>query len=711
VARVIPEPEALPRPAATEAVVPGLPDRHRALGFDSDELVRMYRTVVLARTLDQKLWDLARSRTVPFVIPGQGQEAAQVGSAWALMRGHDLVLPYYRDVGVVLTMGMTPYEVLLNAFARPDDPNSGGRQMPYHWGARRLGVITGSSPIGTQLPHAAGLAKASQIRPDDRVTVCYFGEATASKGDFHEALNFAGIHRLPVVLLCENNEYAISVPMSLQSAVPDIARHADAYGFPGVVVDGNDALDVYAATRDAVRRARKGEGPTLVECKTYRLLPHTSDDDDKVYRSAEEVEAWRRKDPVPRLRAYLLGQRVLSPEEDSTLVEEVQAEVDDAARRAQQAPEAKPEMAFAHVYARPLRPIPGAPPTLVPPPAPAPVGPAAAPARPTQGTERSVVETVRHTLHELMAADERVVVLGEDVGILGGVFRATEGLQREFGANRVIDTPLAESSIVGIAIGMALAGLRPVAEIQFADFLHSAFDQLVSEAAKIHYRSAGDFTVPLVVRAPWGGGTHRAIYHSQAVEAFYAHVAGLKVVVPSTPADVAGLLRSAVEDPDPVLFLEHKKTYRRIKGPVPEHDWRVPIGVADVARPGGDCTVVTYGVHRHHCLAAADVLGEEGYSVEVIDLRTISPLDRDAVLSSVAGTGRLLVVHEDNISFGVGAELAAIVAEEAFYDLDAPVRRLAMADVPAMPYAMPMEAAVMIGVDEIVAATRSLMDE
>jgi 2-oxoisovalerate dehydrogenase E1 component len=591
-------------------------------------------------------------------------------------------------------------------FARPEDPNSGGRQMPYHWGCRRLGIITGSSPIGTQLPHAAGLAMASQIRSDDRVTVCYFGEATASKGDFHEALNFAGIHELPVVFLCENNEYAISVPMSLQSAVPDIAQHAPAYGFEGVVVDGNDALAVYGATRAAVDKAREGGGPTLVECKTYRLLPHTSDDDDKAYRSAEEVEAWRAKDPVPRLRRYLLGQGILSPDQDAELAEGVQEEVEEAARRAEDAAEASPDMAFTRVYARPLRPIPRAPASATPD-----LRTPVAPAPPTEGVERNVLETVRHTLHQLMGADERVVVLGEDVGLLGGVFRATEGLQPEYGRRRVIDTPLAESSIVGIAIGMALAGLRPVAEIQFADFLHSAFDQLVSEAAKIHYRSAGDFTVPLVVRAPWGGGTHRAIYHSQAVEAFYAHVAGLKVVVPSTPADVAGLLRSAVEDPDPVLFLEHKKTYRRTKGPVPEGEWRVPIGVADVALPGGDCTVVTYGVHRHHCLAAAEVLAEEGYSVEVIDLRTISPLDRDTVLTSVARTGRLLVVHEDNVSFGVGAEIAAIVVEEAFYDLDAPVRRLAMPDVPAMPYAIPMESAVMIGVDEIVAATRSLMDE
>jgi 2-oxoisovalerate dehydrogenase E1 component beta subunit len=321
-----------------------------------------------------------------------------------------------------------------------------------------------------------------------------------------------------------------------------------------------------------------------------------------------------------------------------------------------------------------------------------------------------VLDSVRHTLHELMADDERVVVLGEDVGVLGGVFRATDGLHAEYGPKRVIDTPLSESAVVGIGVGLALAGLRPVVEIQFCDFLHAAFDQMVSEAAKIHYRSNGDFSVPMVVRTPWGGGGHRGPYHSQAVEAFYAHVAGLKVVAPSTPADVAGLLREAVHDPDPVLFLEHKKTYRRVTGPVPDGDWRVPIGLADVARPGDDLTLVTYGLHRHLSLRAAEALAEEGYSVEVVDLRTISPLDRDTVLASVARTGRLLVVHEDNVSFGVGAEIAAIVAEEAFYDLDAPVRRLAMADVPALPFEVGLEAALTIDAEAIRVAAKDLLE-
>jgi 2-oxoisovalerate dehydrogenase E1 component len=670
-----------------------LPNRHSALGISDDELVAMYRTILLARLLDQKIWGLNRMGKAAFVVSAQGHEGAQVGSAWAIRAGHDMVLPYYRDLGVVLTLGMSAYEVLLAVFARADDPSSGGRQMPNHWGCKRLNIISGSSPIATHIPHAAGIALAAKLRRDDRVTVCYFGDGAASKGDFHESLNFAGIHKLPIVFVCENNGYAISVPLSKESAVENIAQHAHSYGMPGMIVDGNDPLDVYSTVHRAIRHARTGEGPALVECKTYRYLAHTSDDDDRTYRTPQEVEMWRKKDPLQRLKQYLIEQRLLSEQREDEVEAEVRAEVDDAARRAEAAPAPAAADAFTRVYAKPLRPAP-------------------APVPPEGGTERTIVDTVRQVQHELLAADERVVILGEDVGPRGGVFRATDNLHGTFGDERVLDTPLAESSIVGIGIGLALAGFRPIVEIQFADFIHAAFDQMVSEAAKLHYRSNGDFHVPLVVRAPWGGGVHGALYHSQSIEAFYAHVAGLKVVAPSTPADVAGLLREAVDDPDPVLFLEHKKTYRLIKGVVPDGDWRVPIGVAGIARPGNDLTVVTYGLHRHLAVEAADALqASDGASVEVVDLRTIAPLDRDTILASAARTGRVLVVHEDNVSFGVGAEIAALVAAEAFYDLDAPVRRLAMADVPAMPFAAPMEAAVSIDADEIARAMRALLAE
>jgi 2-oxoisovalerate dehydrogenase E1 component len=682
-------------PTADDLSVLHLHDRHSELGLTGDDLLGIYRTILLARVLDQKTWSLNRMGKAAFVISGQGHEGVQVGATWALRAGHDVVLPYYRDTGVLLTLGMTAEQVLLGVLARADDPSSGGRQMPNHWGWAERRVITGSSPIATQLPHAAGLAYAAKHGGDDRVVVSYFGEGATSKGDFHEALNFAGIHQLPMVFVCENNGYAISVPMAKESAVEHVATRAESYGFGGVIVDGNDPLDVYGAVRSAVRHARRGDGPTLVECKTYRYLAHTSDDDDRTYRTTDEVEAWRKKDPLRRITQYCIEQRLLSEADEERIEAEVKAEVDAAARAAEAAATPDPATATTKVYARPIRreDLEHAP----------------APAEPV--TERNVVDTIRWTQHELLAADERVMVLGEDVGPRGGVFRATDGLATEFGTGRVVDTPLAESSIIGIGIGLALAGLRPICEIQFADFIHSAFDQLVSEAAKIHYRSNGDFEVPLVVRAPWGGGVHGALYHSQSIEAFYAHVPGLKVVAPSTPADVCGLLRAAIDDPDPVLFLEHKKTYRLITGPVPDDPgWRVPIGLAEIARAGDDLTVVTYGLHRHLCLEAAEAVAtSDGASVEVIDLRTISPLDTATVLTSVARTGRCLVVHEDNRSFGVGAEVAAVVADEGFWDLDAPVRRLATPDVPSYPFAAALEAELFVDATKIADAMRAAL--
>jgi 2-oxoisovalerate dehydrogenase E1 component len=670
-----------------------LKNRHASVGLSDEDVLGMFRVILTARLLDQKIWTLNRMGKAAFVVSSQGHEGAHVGTAWPIRAGVDYTLPYYRDLGVVLTLGMTPYEVLLAVFARPEDPSSGGRQMPNHWGHKDLNIISGSSPIATHLPHASGIAYAQQLNKTDAVTFCYFGDGAASKGDFHEALNFAGIHRLPIVFICENNGYAISVPLSKESAIENIAQHAHSYNFPGVIVDGNDPIDVYEASVGAIKRAQKGEGPTLIECKTYRYLAHTSDDDDRTYRSAQEVEAWRKKDPLQRMKQYLIEQRLLSEKEEEELEAAVKDEIDEAAKKAEAAAEATPDMAFTKVYAKPINPS------------------DEKEREPEGGTERTIIDTVRETQLQLMQNDDRVLILGEDVGPRGGVFRGTDGLHAEFGDARVVDTPLAESSIVGIGIGLAIAGLRPIAEIQFADFIHSAFDQIVSEAAKLHYRSNGDFECPLVIRTPWGGGVHGALYHSQSIEAFYGHVAGLKVVAPSTPADVAGMLREAIEDPDPVLFLEHKKAYRAIKGLVPEGDWRVPLGKAAVVRQGTDLTVITYGLHRHFAVEAADLVEKEGIRVEVIDLRTISPLDQETILASVSKTGRAMIVHEDNVTYGVGAEIAALITEHAFYDLDAPVRRLAMPDVPAMPFAAPMEEAVSITAEDIANAIRLMAAE
>lgn len=699
-----------PRAAASDLSGLHLANRHAEVGLDDDDVIGMYRAILLARRLDQKIWSLNRMGKAPFVVSCQGHEGAQVGAAWALRDGGHTVFPYYRDMAVMLTLGMTPTDVLLGVLARASDPSSGGRQMPSHWGSRSLRIITGSSPIATQIPHAAGFAMAARMRGEDTAAVTFFGEGAASKGDFHEGLNFAGIHKLPLVAICENNGYAISVPLSKESAVENIAQHAHSYGLAGVIVDGNDPLDVYASVHAALRRALRGDGPTLIECKTYRYLAHTSDDDDRTYRTPQEVEAWRKKDPLQRMQQYLIEQRLLTEQDEDKLESEIVAEIEQALAEAEAAPQSRPQDAFTKVYAKPLRPIEGVPEEFSPSQiGVAPAMPAAQPI-PEESPERTMIEAVRESMRYAMETDERVFVLGEDIGTRGGVFKATEGLLDAFGDARMLDTPLAESAIIGVAIGAALAGLRPIAEIQFADFIHPAFDQIVSEAAKIHYRSNGDFHVPLVIRAPYGGGVHGALYHSQSVESLFAHVPGLKIVCPSTPADIKGLLLESLDDPDPVLFFEHKKAYRLIKGPFPEGDYRVPIGVAEVVRPGADMTIVTYGLQRHLAVEAAETLAEEGTgNVEVIDLRTIAPLDRDAILASVTKTGRVLVVSEGNRTCSVASEVCALVAEEAFYDLDAPVTRLATADVPAMPFAAPMEQAMLITTERILAAARKLL--
>ncbi len=687
-----------------------LRERHAELHLSGDDLLEMYRLLLLSRKLDQRTWALNRQGRAAFVVSSQGHEGAQVGCGWALREVRGTVCPYYRDTGLMLTLGMTPAEVLLAVFARAADVTSGGRQMPNHWSHSDLDVVTGSSPIATQIPHAAGAAYAARLRGDGTVASTFFGEGAASKGDFHEALNFAGIHQLPLVAVCENNGYAISTPLTKESATENIAAYAHAYGFTGVIVDGNDVLDVYRAMHRALARARAGEGPTLIEAKTYRYLAHTSDDDDRAYRSPEEVEAWRKKDPVRKLKQYLIEQRLLPESREGEIEEAVTAEVEAAVAEAEESAAPEPREAFTRVYARPLRAVPGVP---------AEFADTQDDARLAQhpepsldgAPERNVIQAVHDTLEHAMEADERVFLLGEDIGIRGGVFKATEGLLDRFGRDRVLDTPLAESAIVGVAIGAALAGLRPIAEIQFADFIAPAFDQIVSEAARIHYRSNGDYELPLVIRAPYGGGVHGALYHSQSLESIFAHVPGLKIVAPSTPADLKGLLLEALDDPDPVLVFEHKKSYRVVSGPLPEEDYRIPIGAAKVARDGSDLTVVSYGLALHHCLEVADRLAGDGTAdVEVVDLRTIKPWDTETVLSSVAKTGRLLVVSEDNHSVSVASEVCATVAQEAFFDLDAPVTRLCSADIPAFPFAAPLEEAALLGPDRIEERVRELLE-
>ncbi len=646
---------------------------HRRLGMTDSQVRRMYALMLLARKTDDRMFALNRQGRVPFVVGSSGHEGIQVGSALALDHATDWLLPYYRDMGVALAWGIPILDVFLATFAKRDDPMSGGRQLPNHWSSPERRIFTQSSTIGTQYPHAAGIAHGLRIQGRPGVVAVYGGEGSTSEGDWHEAMNWIGIHRLPVIVIIENNQYAISVP-SAQEVAGSVVDRAHGYGIHGELVDGNDPLMVFAAVRRAATRAREGGGPTLIEAQTYRYYAHTSDDDDRLYRSREEVDEWRRNDPVVAIKQYLIENRLLTSAEEAAVMTEVEEALSEAVAEAEAA--ADPTEPLTHVYSRPIEP---SEPALLPESAPT-------------GEEVNIITAVNRTLHEIFAAHSDAVIFGEDVaGDKGGVFKATVGLSSAFGTDRCFNSPLAESVIVGAAVGVAATGLRPFAEIQFGDYIMPAVDQIVSEVARVHYRSNGTWRIPLVIRVPYGAGIRGALYHSQSIESLFAHIPGLKVVIPSTPADAKGLLWSAFEDPDPVMVLEPKKLYRLGTGPFPAGEHRVPIGRAAIRRPGSDLTLVAYGAMAHFALQAGEVLAAQGVSAEIIDLRSIKPLDWPTIAASVKKTSRILIVHEDNEFCGFGAEVAAQVADKAFEWLDAPVKRYALPDVPIMPYSGALE--------------------
>lgn len=663
---------------------------YRDLGLSDERLIEMYRLMLMARRVDDRMWALQRQGRAAFVLGASGHEAIQVASVFALDRQKDWILPYYRDMGVGLAWGFQPEEIFLGVFAKKSDPMSGGRQLPSHWSDPDRRVFTQSSVIGTQYPHAAGIAHGLKIRGSDAVVVVYGGEGSTSEGDWHEAMNWAGINKLPLIFVIENNHYAISVP-TREGVAGRVSDRAAGYGFPGHAIDGNDPLEVLETMQIAVARARAGEGPSLIEADTYRYYAHTSDDNDALYRSREEVETWRKKDPLARLQQYLIENRMLSESDEADLDERVTHELADAVELAEAAP--NPDEPLTRVYAKVIEPI----------------GPAMSVEPEIEGETVNLITAINRTLHEIFEQNDDVITFGEDLARdKGGVFKATQNLTERFGANRCFNTPIAESSIIGCAIGMAASGYRVIPEIQFADYIHPAFDQIVSEASRISYRSDGRWNCPIVIRTPYGAGIHGAQYHSQSIEAFYAHVPGLKVVIPSTPADVKGLLHTAIEDPDPVIFIEPKKLYRLARGPFPEGDYRIPLGKAALRHAGSDLTIIAYGAMAHFVMEAVPVLEELGISPEVIDLRSIKPLDWATIEESIKKTSRALIVHEDNEFGGFGAEIAAQIADKTFEWLDAPVKRYGLPDVPLMPYAGSLEHALYPTPESIVEKAQEL---
>jgi 2-oxoisovalerate dehydrogenase E1 component len=668
-------------------------------GLTRDDLLHAYRLMVLSRRIDDKEIQLKNQSLIFFQISGAGHEAVLAAAGMALQAGYDWFYPYYRDRALCLALGVTPYEMFLSAVGAKDDPSSGGRQMPSHWGHKVHNIVSGSSPTGTQCLHAIGSAEAGVLYDKiitieererhfhrDEVVYVSIGEGASSEGEFWESLNAACLGRLPVVYLVEDNGYAISVPVEVQTAGGDISRLVSS--FPGLMVqsvDGTDFVESYGAMTNAVAYARARKGPALVHAKVVRPYSHSFSDDEKLYRTTDERAAEARRDPIVRLGAFIKSEGLAEDADLQAIAQEVQAEVNAAADRAIAAPKPTPDTVGLYVYS------PDADPTsdeFSTTPAP-------------QGKPDTMVAAINRTLKEEMARNPRIVVFGEDVADVsreaalgsvsgkGGVFKVTHGLQREYGAARVFNAPLAEAAIIGRAIGMAIRGIKPVVEIQFFDYIWPAMMQMRDEMSMMRYRSNNEFACPMVIRTAIGGYLRGgAPYHSQSGESIFAHCPGIRVVFPSNAQDAAGLLRTSIRSHDPVLFLEHKHLYRQTynKGEYLGPDYMVPFGKSSVRRDGTDVVVITWGALVQRSLLAAQQAEKEGISVMVIDLRTIAPFDWAGIAAAVMKTNRVIIAHEDQLTCGFGAELAARIADELFEHLDAPVRRVAALDAPVAYY-------------------------
>jgi 2-oxoisovalerate dehydrogenase E1 component len=625
-----------------------------------------------------------------------GQEAVAVG-AIAALRPDDYITSTHRGHGHAIAKGQDLRAMLAELLGK-ETGVCRGRGGSMHLADLERGNLGANGIVAGGIPIAVGAGLSIRMQGQDRVVLCFFGDGAANHGNFHEGLNMAAIWRLPVVFLCENNQYAMSMPIRKAMAVPRVADRAAAYGIPGETVDGMDVVAVYRAVRTAVDRARRGEGPTLIEAITYRYKGH-SKSDRQVYRTKEEVQAWMARDPIARFRAWLIAHGWLSEAEAAGIEAQARQVVEEALRIAEGDPEPRVDQLTEGVYAE----DPHMPPLWIR----QTFGPGTAVEPPAGTRELSYAEALREAMAQAMAADERVFLMGEDIGVYGGAFGVTQGLIERFGPERVRDTPISENTIVGAGVGAALTGMRPIVEMQFMDFVTLAMEQTVLQAAKVRYMFGGKARVPLVLRLPGGSGTGAAAQHSESLEAWFVHVPGLKVVAPATPYDAKGLLLAALADDNPVIFVEHKLLYRT-RGPVPEEPYLVPLGKAAVRRPGRHLTIVAYSIAVLRALEAAERLAAEGIEAEVIDLRTLKPYDAETVIASVKKTGKLLIVHEAPLLGGFGGELAAAVAQsEAFAYLEAPIVRLGGADVP-IPYHPRLERAAVPQVEDIVEAARRL---
>ncbi|MEQ1605067.1 MAG: dehydrogenase E1 component subunit alpha/beta [Pyrinomonadaceae bacterium] len=693
-------------------------------GLDADTLVGLYRTMYMSRRIDDKEIQLKGQNKIFFQISGAGHEGILAAAALCLKPGYDWFFPYYRDRALMLGLGMTAQEMLWSSVGAELDPNSHGRQMPSHWGSTKLNVPSESSCTGSQSLHAVGAAEAGYRAglvkglkekitgfQSDEVVYLSVGDGTTSEGEWWEALNTACNLKLPVIFLVEDNGYAISTPVEVGTAGGDISKLVA--GFPGLFIqkcDGTAVLESYATFKKAVEYCRERKGPAFVHAKVVRPYSHSLSDDEKLYRIPEELEADAATDPIKKFAEFLMTDGVASSEQLAALRKEVDAEVTAASDIAVDSPQPAAETALRNVFSSDIDPTnrqlfdteDGAE---------------------LSGNAGTMVDLINRCLHEEMARDERIVIFGEDVADCsreeyidqvkgkGGVFKVTANLQRKFGSARVFNSPLAEANIVGRGIGMALRNLKPVVEIQFFDYIFPAMHQIRNELATMRWRSDGESKAPMVMRVPVGGYLKGgALYHSQSGTTLFAHTPGLMIVYPSTALDANGLLRTAIRCDDPVMFLEHKHLYRQVynKSQYPSNDFLIPFGKAKKVREGSDVTIVTYGALVERSNQACKRLEQQGITVDLIDLRTLVPYDWEAVAESVKKTSRVIVAHEDPISYGYGAELAARISDELFEYLDAPVRRVGATDT-FVGYAPQLEDFILPQSEDVEKAVQDLM--